>query len=108
VIPLFITARRQPTRLSRVCALLLTGTVLMLALMAASPAAHHWLHADSDHENHECAITLYAQGITTALVGVALAVVAWRQLELSQSAATELFLAAPRFLHLPGRAPPRG
>lgn len=105
---LFITARRLPTRLSRVCALLLTGTVLMLALFAASPAIHHWLHADADHADHECAITLYAQGVTTATVGVALVVVAWRLLGLSQNAGVELFLSAPRFLYLPGRAPPRG
>ena len=105
---LFITARRLPTGLSRVCALLLTGTVLLLAILAASPDAHRWLHADSDHEDHECAITLYAQGVTTAVVGVALAIVAWRLLGLSQSAGIELFLSAPRFLHLPGRAPPRG
>jgi hypothetical protein len=108
MLPLFITARRLPTRLSRACALLLTGTVLMLAILAASPAAHHWLHADADHEDHECAITLYAQGITTAAVGVALAVIVWRLLGLSRSAGIELFLSAPRFLHLPGRAPPRG
>ena len=105
---LFITARRLPTRLSRVCALLLTGTVLMLAVLAASPAAHHWLHADADQQDHECAITLYAQGVTTAVVGVALAIIAWRLLGLSRSAGIELFLSAPRFLHLPGRAPPRG
>jgi ABC-type Co2+ transport system permease subunit len=106
--PFFIAARRQPTRLSRACALLLTGTVLMLAVLAASPAIHHWLHADADHADHECAITLYAQGVTTAVAGVALAVVVWRLLGESGSARIALFLSAPRFLHLPGRAPPRG
>ena len=108
MLPLFITARRLPTRLSRACALLLTGTVLMLAVLAASPDAHHWLHADADHADHECAITLYAQGVTTAVVGIALAIVVWRLLGLSRSAGGELFLSVPRFLHLPGRAPPRG
>lgn len=105
---LFITARRQPTRLSRVCALVLTGLVLLLAILAASPTAHHWLHADADHEGHECAITLYAQGITAAAAVVTLAVVTWRLLGFSQNAGAELFLAAPRYLHLPGRAPPLG
>lgn len=105
---LFMTARQLPTRLSRVGALLLTGTVLMLAVLAANPTAHHWLHADADQQDHECAITLYAQGVTTAVVGVALAIVAWRLLGLSQGAGIELLLSAPRFLHLPGRAPPLG
>ena len=106
--PLFIASRQLPTRLSRACAWLLAATVLMLAVFAASPNVHQWLHADADHADHECAITLYAQGVTTAVVGVVLAIVAWRLLGLSQSARIELFLSAPRFLHLPGRAPPRG
>jgi len=80
----------------------------MLAVFAASPSIHHWLHADADHADHECAITLYAQGVTTVVVGGAVAIVAWRLLGLSQCAGNELFLSAPRFLHLPGRAPPRG
>jgi hypothetical protein len=108
VAALFITARRLPTRLSLACALFLTGTVLMLAILAASPDAHHWLHAEADHADHECAVTLFAQGVTTAAVAVALAVVISRLLGLSRSARVELFLSAPRFLHLPGRAPPRG
>ena len=80
----------------------------MLAILAASPAAHHWLHADADHEDHECAITLYAQGITSAVVGFALAIVTWCLLGLARSVRVELFLSVPRYLHLPGRAPPVG
>jgi len=108
VLPLFITARQLPTRLSRTCALLLTGTVLMLAVLAASPDTHRWLHADADHTDHECVITLYAQGITTAAVGVALSVITWRLLGISRKAEAELLLSAPHYLHLPGRAPPQG
>ena len=103
---LFRTARWQPTRLSRACALLLTGTVLLLAILAASPAAHHWLHADADHDDHECAITLYAQGIAPAGIVFVLAIVVWRLLGLAQRAGTEWFVSPPRYLHLPGRAPP--
>jgi len=88
--------------------MLLTATVLMLAVFAASPNAHRWLHADADHTDHECAITLYTQGITTAAVGVALLVIAWRQLGMAQKVEAELFLPAPHYLHLPGRAPPLG
>ena len=108
MLPLFNTARREPTRLSRACALALIWLVLLLAVMAASPAAHHWLHADAGHEDHECAITLYAQGITTTAAILALAVVTWRLLGLSLDVRDELFLAIPRYLHVPGRAPPLG
>jgi len=106
--PLFIASRQLPTRLSRACAWLLAATVLMLAVFAASPNVHQWLHADADHADHECAITLYAQGITTAAVGVALLVIVWRLLGISQKIEAELFLPALRYLHLPGRAPPQG
>jgi len=94
--------------LSRACALLLTGTILMLAVLAASPDAHRWLHADSDQADHECVVTLFAQGVTPASVAVTMAIVAWRLLGLSQSEGTDLLLSAPHFSHLPGRAPPRG
>ena len=85
---------------------MLTGIVLLLAIMAASPAVHHWLHADSDQQDHECAITLYTQGVAVAVGSVALAIVVWRLLGLSQGAGIELFLRVPRYLHIPGRAPP--
>lgn len=105
--PLFIALRRLPTRLSRGCSWLLAATVLMVAVFAASPNVHQWLHADADHTDHECAITLYAQGVTPAAAGVVLLVVAWRLLGISRKLEAELFLPAPRYLHLPGRAPPR-
>ncbi len=41
--------------------------MLMLAVMgvmamAASPRLHEWAHPDANHENHECAVTLFATG----------------------------------------------
>ncbi len=78
----------------------------MLAVFAASPAAHQWLHADADHQDHECAITLYTQGVTAALVGIALAILARCSFIFDRSAEEPLF-EQPHYLHLPGRAPPR-
>jgi hypothetical protein len=40
-------------------ALLLLVHLLTVAAMAASPSFHEWLHHDSDHEDHECAVTLF-------------------------------------------------
>ena len=42
-------------------AFLLGMLVLLEAAMAASPALHHLIHADSDDPNHECAITAFAK-----------------------------------------------
>ena len=30
--------------------------------MAASPQLHEWIHQDAAHNDHECAITLFASG----------------------------------------------
>ena len=87
--------------------MLLSVTILMLVILTACPEAHHWLHADADHQEHTCAITLYAQGATTALVGLMLTIVTWRLEGLADVDGTELCLSASHYLHLPGRAPPR-
>ncbi|MEZ0254987.1 MAG: hypothetical protein ACAI37_06895 [Chthoniobacter sp.] len=36
--------------------------LLLICAAAASPALHEWMHADADHEDHDCAITLFASG----------------------------------------------
>jgi hypothetical protein len=105
---MFVTARHQASRLGRAVALGLSALVLLLAVLAVCPAAHEWLHPDAGHEDHECAITLFAHGITAAFAGVALAGVAWRLIRLVFAGAAEWDLAAPRFRLLPGRAPPVG
>lgn len=103
---LFLKTRHKLTFQRRFFAILMAVTVLMLALLSASPAAHRWLHADSDHDDHECAITLYAQGVTAALVGVVLLLVARCPQELVRSV-EELLIVQTHYLHVPGRAPPR-
>ena len=50
----------------RVPRALVTGAlavaVLWAAALAASPSLHEWVHADADHEDHECAVTLFLSG----------------------------------------------
>lgn len=41
---------------------LLAALVFGLGILTAATSAHAGLHEDSDHPDHECAITLFAQG----------------------------------------------
>ena len=103
---LFATVRQQPSRLSQVCSLGLAALVLLLAVLAVCPAAHEWLHPDANHGDHECAVVLFAHGITSTFAAAALASVVWRLIRISRFGAVELCLASPRYRLLPGRAPP--
>lgn len=80
---------------------------LMLVVLAASPAAHEWLHGDADQADHVCAITLFAHGLAPLVVAVAVVAAVWRFLRVLASR-RDIFVQAPEFAHLPGRAPPQG
>jgi hypothetical protein len=43
-----------------VCTLI--AHLLAIAAFAASPQLHEWIHHDAEHEDYECAITLFASG----------------------------------------------
>jgi hypothetical protein len=45
-----------------VIASLLTGIVLLLNAMAASPSLHEWFHPDAGSPQHECVVTMFAHG----------------------------------------------
>ena len=45
-----------------VVSVFLTGQVLLLLAMAASPALHERIHHDADQPGHECAVTMFAHG----------------------------------------------
>jgi hypothetical protein len=80
--------------------------VLVLGLLASCPEAHHWLHHDADSPGHECAVVVFAHGLTTAgdcavplaifLILIAAATGAYRNPE----------FALPRYAHRPERGPP--
>ncbi len=81
--------------------------LLLLTVSAASPALHHWLHTDGVTDAADnCAVVLFASGITLAATTVALAArtVVWR--ERDRLAFAEIFLASPRYLRQPERGPP--
>jgi len=55
--------------------------VLALAVFAASPELHHWLHADAGPaSDDECAVTLFASGVSIApaAIPVPLPAMEWR------------------------------
>ncbi len=98
-----------------------------LGLMAVNPALHDLAHGhasddapaccarhqhpeksapDQPEEDLLCAVVLYAQGVTFAVETVAPSTrpAVWH--EAVFFAAEETLLAAPRYLHKPGRGPP--
>lgn len=81
--------------------------LLLLTVAAASPALHHWLHAHgAEGPSDNCAVVLFASGVTLAATAIAVAAPrpAWR--EQPRAAVVELFLSAPRYLRQPERGPP--
>jgi len=86
-------------------AAVLTGLVLLLNAMAASPSLHEWFHPDAHQAGHECAVTMFAHGnVDSASVDVALPA----SLTLLAAIPVANFSAfSPSIEHLPaGRAPP--
>ena len=99
---------QTPGAFTKACALLLAVTVILLAVLAVCPAAHEWFHHDADHSDHECAVTLFAHGVTTAITGVALALISWRLIGNAIASAKEFQLPPLPSRFPPGRAPPVG
>ncbi len=85
----------------------LVALILMLGVLAVYPDAHELLHADAQHGDHACAVTLFAHGVSTVAAILALAVVSWRWVAYVV-VRREFFVLAPAYIHLPGRAPPLG
>ncbi|HEY0789919.1 MAG TPA: hypothetical protein VGD78_02535 [Chthoniobacterales bacterium] len=56
----------QGSCLRRAPRVLLAGAlalaVFWAATLAVSPRLHEWVHADADHEDHDCAVTLFLSG----------------------------------------------
>jgi hypothetical protein len=86
-------------------AVLLTGMILLLDAMAASPGLHELIHKDADQPGHECAVTMFAHGKVDSVsvdVPVVLPVAS-----IETAPQVELSTFAPAIENLPlGRAPP--
>ena len=83
------------------------GMVAALTWLSASPHAHEELHEDAHHEEHRCAIVLFAQGLVAALTALCAvpALIVWRNI--AWALPLSLRFSTPRFLRPPGRGPPR-
>lgn len=88
-----------------IIASLLTGVVLWLNAMAASPSLHEWFHADAGQAEHQCAVTVFAHGqVDSASVDVPV-VAALTLIQIVPP--VEISVFHPAIEQLPaGRAPP--
>jgi hypothetical protein len=88
-----------------IIASLLTGLVLLLNAMAASPSLHEWVHADAGDSGHQCAVTMFAHGqVDSASVDVA---AVEPQTFVAVPSSVEISVFSPAIENLPaGRAPP--
>ena len=93
--------------------------VLALAVFAASPGAHRWLHAHDDDEaaretppasddtsSHTCPVVLFANGVSLPIGPLALTPPTPSSQAVSSVTAAEVFLTTPRYLRQPERGPP--
>lgn len=92
----------------RAIAALGVALVLLLSASAASPGLHHHFHGDGaqDAGNDNCAVVLFANGLTLAVaaIGVAAPHATWS--ERAPQFVEEILLASPRYLRQPERGPP--
>ena len=94
-------------RLRSFCAAASVALVLALTVFAASPTAHHWLHVDdATQAGHDCAVVLFANGVSLPVGPVHVCPPVEIAHELSSPTAAEVFLVSPRFLRQPERGPP--
>jgi len=113
-IPLCLSVRRTSANVHRpagrfiqAVALLLAVMVLGLVMLAASPVAHAWLHPNAHDSDHDCAVTLYAQGTTVPLTLVSVPSIVWRQVNVAALRGETCIRTAPSYRLPPGCGPPR-
>jgi hypothetical protein len=81
--------------------------VLVLTVLAVCPTLHAWLHGEKQVDaDDDCAVVLFAQGVTPALAAVVAVVAALRVLAEKLPDPARVFLAAPDFQFPPTCGPP--
>ena len=108
-----MSAASQPScfadRLRRLLALGCAGLVVALTVLAASPAAHAYLH-DDDHDlsagDPGCAVVMFATGASLPVGPIAIVPPTTVTEGISPVTAAEVFLVLPRYLRQPERGPP--
>ena len=83
------------------------GLVLLLAVLAASPALHEVLHADAAQPDHACAVTLFLQGVEAATAALVLLAAPLRRVLGAVREPAPVRAAVPAYRLPPGRGPPR-
>ena len=88
---------------------LLMASIFWALTLTVCPQLHEWLHPDADHEDHDCAVTLFASG------GIHLAAIDrldigrpayWSFVDILQLRPQVLVSTQTERL-IPGRGPPR-
>lgn len=108
-------SRRADHPLFRATALLAALCVFALAVLTSSPALHAGLHgkaaaaeqsAPVGDPDHTCAVTVFANGLTSLLVFCLLLLVAPLARGSVARAVDEIAAAHPRYRLVPAHAPP--
>jgi hypothetical protein len=77
--------------------------------LTVCPELHEWVHPDADHEDHDCAVTLFANGgihfLTADLLHVGKAA-KWLLLDII-CLCSQVLVSAQTERLIPGRGPPR-
>ena len=80
--------------------------VLVVGVLAVSPALHHWLHPDAGQADHECAVTLFVHGAIQSCFAVAQVVIPLLVVLGRTFIPVAPDLISPRYRLCPERAPP--
>jgi len=106
MVPVHHRLRMFPPLFGRLLASGCAALVVLLAVLAASPALHEWLHHDAGDTNHECAVTLFQHGAGLATTAIAVAATVWIVVALAITAPLGPDLDRRRYWLPPGNAPP--
>jgi hypothetical protein len=120
-----IRLRHTPSFAARLGAGLCAALVLLLAVLAACPAAHAWIHGHENHAAHSanssgthgqnpadpdddgCIVTLFAHGVVSTTIFAALAVAFFLLISPVAQPCEALYLPAPRYRLPPLCGPPQ-
>jgi hypothetical protein len=87
---------------------LLVMSIFWALTLAVCPELHEWVHPDADHEDHDCAVTLFANaGIDFAPIDLLdVGKLAYRALVEVLQLYSQVLVSAQTGRLIPGRGPP--
>ena len=91
----------------RTLAVASAALVVALAIFAASPRLHDWLHSQAGLVGSDgCAVVLFASGVSMPLGAIVALPPALAWHDTPAAIAEEIFVTSPRYLRQPERGPP--